>query len=228
MIEGSPNEADESKYLIDKGHSSMTKAKQATQTDLIRLNAQTGPRVGSPKSNTIERLRSIFKRDVGYKSPPKDPRLGSINNNNVQTLLDRTSMKSSLHIKRTDEALADGRHPNIRSRKRLCESRLNKDYKSMNNLRIDLTRKHGEIQLNSRKSSPKLVNLTQITSSPGNIPLNLFGPINNNVLLLEEKNAQLEIRVSELVLQNTQLLKKVEALEKDLKASDDKNKVSSS
>lgn len=221
----SPAEGDHKKLINTKGNTSISKPKGIIQSDYLKLNTHAPSRFGSPKPSPLEKLKNVFKRDIGYKSPLKETRLGTVNASHVQLGAERNSFKGSVFARKTEENASGNRHSNIRSRKRLGETRLNKDYKSMNNLRIDLTKKPTELKLNSRKSSPKLVNLTQITAVSTKMPINLLGPVNHNVLHLEEKNAQLEIRVSELVLQNTQLLKKIEDLEKNLKSTKEKNKV---
>ena len=150
-------------------------------------------------------------------------RLGSNNASQIMGSIDKPGFNGIGVGRKTEDNTTPLNRNTSFKKGRPRDSRLNKDYKSMNNLLEDLTKKNHYTKAKSRIGSPKLSKIPSILDKKP--PRDLIIQGQNREQALEEKNAQLEIRVSELVLQNTLLQKKIEEIQHNLKNSQDKIRV---
>lgn len=220
--EATPSDVDALKRNEKSSLAVISKEKTASQANYKSIHAQTAKRYGSPKIDALARLKKVFQRDSGYKSPLRDNRLGSNNASQILGSPYRNGFKGIVVGRKTeDNATPLSRNMSFK-KERPRDIRLNKDYKSMNNLLADITKKNRCSTAKSRQGS---IRLSKATSIIDKRQPRMLQPSENKEQALEEKNAQLEIRVSELVLQNTLLQKKIEELQHGLKSSQDKNRV---
>lgn len=221
--DASPSEIETTKKQEKSGLAVISKEKTASQANYKTIHSQTAKRYGSPKPNPLSKLKNVFQRDNGYKSPLREMRLGSNNASQIMGSIDKPGFNGIGVGRKTEDNTTPLNRNTSFKKGRPRDSRLNKDYKSMNNLLEDLTKKNHYTKAKSRIGSPKLSKIPSILDKKP--PRDLIIQGQNREQALEEKNAQLEIRVSELVLQNTLLQKKIEEIQHNLKNSQDKIRV---
>ena len=175
-------------------------------------------RVGSPKPSALDRLKKVFQGErVAMRSPQRNIRLGSALGSPT-AVQDGSILKGLMMARKTQE--------NPKNTKEMlnvsAEIRLNKDYKSMNNLGQGFSKKkvHPENQRATFvEANDKELLLGFNKSQDAN------GSSSESPVRIEQKLQQYEKKVSELTIENCNLKQRNYELERTISALKLKNNV---